>query len=420
MSYDVVVVGMGYIGLPTAAMLATNGRQVFGLEVNPQVVSTINQGQIHIVEPGLEGLVQSAVGDQHLCAGTNCPSAETYIIAVPTPLSGSHDNPTPDLSMVRAAARSIAPMIQRNSLVVLESTSPIGTTEQLKDWIDGERASLGLEPFVEVDYCYCPERILPGQMIRELVENDRVVGGLTPHASLRAELLYRSFCEGEIHLTNARTAEAVKLAENASRDCQIAFANELDLICNLSDVDTWSVIELANRHPRVDILKPGPGVGGHCIAVDPWFLAAAAPEHSPLIRASRHVNDTKPLWVVDQVVERIRDIDGPRIACLGLAFKANVDDLRESPALRITQELASMGGVELLIAEPNIEALPPSLDQPHVTLMPARDAIDEADVVLLLVDHDSFQDLDQMQVDKRYVIDTRGMWAESPIGTAGV
>jgi len=414
-THDVVVVGLGYIGLPTASMLATHGYSVFGLEVNTAVVDVINRGEIHFVEPGLEDLVREAVGSGCLRAGTESVQANTYIIAVPTPLVQPDGAPMPDLTCVETAARSIAPTLRDNSLVILESTSPIGTTERVKAWVDNERGARGLDPIDAVCYAYCPERILPGQMIRELVANNRVCGGLTSEAAMRAELLYRSFCTGEIHLTDARTAEAVKLAENSSRDCQIAFANELDLICQHCDIDVWSVIDLANRHPRVNILQPGPGVGGHCIAVDPWFLAASAPELSPLIRTARQVNDSKPQWVVDQVVKHAGGMSHPRIACLGLAFKANVDDLRESPSLQIAETLAKRTDVELIIAEPHIDELPSSLQRQNVSLEAANVAVEGADIVLLLVDHDAFQHLNLTHKDHRPLVDTRGMWTNSQV-----
>jgi len=412
MKYDLCVVGLGYIGLPTASIFATRGKKVYGLEINPRVVATINRGEIHIVEPDLDVLVRAAVQSGNLVAGANPVAAETYILAVPTPFAGSHGPiPAPDLTYVESAARGIAAQVTEDSLVILESTSPVGTTEKVKAWIDDERARRKLPPVSGAQYAHCPERILPGQMLKELVSNDRLCGGLTRPAAERARDLYRSFCNGEIHVTDARTAEMVKLTENASRDVQIAFANELSLVCDRLGISVWEVIKFANRHPRVKILQPGPGVGGHCIAVDPWFIVEAAPDLTPLMQAARRVNDGKPQWVLEKIRALGARFRSPVVACLGLAFKADVDDLRESPSLHIVEALAKTPGFKLLVDEPNISELPRSLQLPHVTKVTAVEAIKGADIVLLLVNHKQYAAIDRDLLNTKVLLDTRGFWS---------
>lgn len=411
MKYDICVVGLGYIGLPTASIFASRGKKVYGLEINAKVVSIINEGRIHIAEPGLDDLVFSAVKGGNLVAGTTAVEAETYIIAVPTPFVPGGRNPAPDLSFVEAATRSIASIISDSSLIVLESTSPVGTTEKVKAWIEDERAARQLPPIKLAHYAHCPERILPGQMLKEIVTNDRLCGGLTPAAADRARDLYRVFCIAEIHVTDAKTAEMVKLTENASRDVQIAFANELSLVCEHIGVSVWEVIRLANRHPRVKILQPGPGVGGHCIAVDPWFIVGAAPDVTPLMRAARGVNDSKPEWVLGKVRAHAANLKKPVVACLGLAFKADVDDLRESPALHIAEALATLPEITLLVDEPNVEILPVSLRKENVRKVTATEAIAGSDIVLLLVNHRGYSDLDRKMLEGKIVVDTRGVWS---------
>lgn len=410
MKYDICVVGLGYIGLPTASVFATRGKRVFGLEVNPRIVATINRGEIHIVEPDLDILVRAAVQSGNLVAGMEAVDADTFIIAVPTPFVHGPGQPKPDLSFVESASRAISPRVSDGALVILESTSPVGTTELVKDWVDHERARLGLPPMFAVQYAHCPERILPGQMLKELVSNDRLCGGLTHEAAARAKDLYSTFCNGEIHVTDARTAELVKLAENASRDAQIAFANELSLVCEKLKVDVWEVIRLANRHPRVKILQPGPGVGGHCIAVDPWFIVDAAPDVTPLMQAARAVNDAKPRWVIEKVKRFAAQFQNPTIACLGLAFKADVDDLRESPALQIAEQLSGLSKVSLLIDEPYVAKLPQSLWRANVSKVAAEEAIRRADIVVLLVNHRRYADLNRDLLRNKLVLDTRGVW----------
>ncbi|WP_434289839.1 UDP-N-acetyl-D-mannosamine dehydrogenase [Celeribacter sp. SCSIO 80788] len=410
------IIGLGYIGLPTAAVFASANVQVHGVDVRPDVVDTINAGGIHIVEPDLDMIVRDTVTRGSLTASvTPCP-ADAFVIAVPTPfVEESH---AADLSYIRAAAKSIAPYLARGNLVVLESTSPIGATDQMAAWLAEERPDLSFPQqageAADIMVAHCPERVLPGHVMRELFENDRIIGGMTPRCARRATELYRIFVKGCCIPTNARTAEFAKLAENSYRDTNIAFANELSLICDEVGVDVWELIELANRHPRVNILQPGPGVGGHCIAVDPWFIVSSAPKTARLIRTAREVNDSKPLWVIDQVREAGEALGligrKPRVACLGLAFKPDIDDLRESPALDIVRELSGSGTFEVLVSEPNIHALPPALAD-KAEMMTAEAAIEAADIVLLLVDHRPFKNL-AVPLGKP-VIDTRGMWRQS-------
>ncbi len=335
--YDVCVLGLGYIGLPTASIFATKGKRVLGVDLQSHVVETINKGKIHIEEPDLDILVRAAVQSGNLVASTKPECSNVYIIAVPTPFLETENGRLPDLSYVESASRSIAHVIKPGALVVLESTSPVGTTEKVRDWLLDELGT----GFSDTDFhfAHCPERILPGQMLKELVTNDRIAGGLSPEASERAKELYEIFCSAEIFVTDARTAELAKLTENSFRDVNIAFANELSMICDKLGIDVWELIHLANRHPRVKILSPGPGVGGHCIAVDPWFIVSAAPEQARLIRTAREVNDSKPKHVLNLIREKANRFRDPVIACLGLTFKADVDDMRESPALHIVEQV---------------------------------------------------------------------------------
>lgn len=408
--YDICVMGLGYIGLPTASILATRGKKVLGVDVVPAVVETINEGRIHIEEPDLDILVRAAVQSGNLRAATRPEPANTFIIAVPTPFRHGSEGHLPDLSFVESAVRAIAGVVEKGNLIILESTSPVGTTELMRDWLLDE---LGEGALAE-DYLFahCPERILPGQMLKELVSNDRIMGGLTPEAAEKSRELYETFCTAEFFLTDSRTAELAKLTENSYRDVNIAFANELSMICDELEIDVWELIRLANRHPRVDILNPGPGVGGHCIAVDPWFIVAACPGTSKLIRTARQVNDRKPEYVLEKIRERAGRFRQPVIACLGLAFKANVDDLRESPALHIAEKLAEEFQDRLLVCEPHINELPPTL-QGKAALVDAETAINRADIVVLLVDHKPFKQLSRRILDQRVVIDTRGCWKQS-------
>ena len=407
--FDICVIGLGYIGLPTASIFATKGKRVLGVDVVPSVVETINAGKIHIEEPDLDILVRAAVQSGNLTASISPEPADTFIIAVPTPFHSENGMTVPDLSYIESAVLSIAPVVERGNLIILESTSPVGTTEKIRDWLlEAKGTDFSASDFY---FAHCPERILPGQMLRELVTNDRIVGGITNEASEKAKLLYETFCSAEIFLTDARTAELAKLTENSFRDVNIAFANELSMICDQMGIDVWELIRLANRHPRVNILKPGPGVGGHCIAVDPWFIVSACPDKARLIRTAREVNDSKPQHVLSQIRERAKRFRDPVIACLGLTFKADVDDLRESPALHITEAIASDMQGELIVVEPHIKQLPKSL-LGKATLEKAEDAIKRADIVVLLVDHRQFKGLSRRVLEQRVVIDTRGCWRE--------
>lgn len=394
----VCVVGLGYIGLPTASLLGTKGYEVVGVDVAPDVVATISEGRIHIVEPDLDILVKSAVQSGNLRASPVPEPADVFIIAVPTPLRDGH---SPDLSFVEAAARAIAPAVRPGNLVILESTSPVGTTETLvaRTLADAGHA-IGRDVFV----AHCPERVLPGRILTELVENDRIVGGIDEASAEKAAEFLAEFVRGEVVTTDAATAEMSKLVENAFRDVNIAFANELSMVCEKAGINVWELIRLANRHPRVNILNPGPGVGGHCIAVDPWFIVAAFPEEARLMRAARTVNDTKPAWVLEHVKAKAAKFKRPVIACLGLAFKADVDDLRESPALGIVRALRDADVGELLVCEPNLRT------HPEFTLTSMEEAVAAADIVLLLVDHRPFRRLKPTQLKEKVLIDTRGLF----------
>lgn len=408
----VIVVGLGYIGLPTASILATRGHTVIGVDVNASTVEIINSGKIHIVEPDLDVLVRSAVNSGNLKAVLVPQEGDSFIVAVPTPFiqSGPDQDKVPDLSYIDAATRSIAPFLREGNLVILESTSPVGTTERIADMVAQLRPDLvqgggSCRGQLSVHLAHCPERVLPGHILRELVDNDRIIGGITKWAAERARDLYKSFCNGGMHLTDARTAEMAKLVENSSRDVNIAFANELSVICDKLSINVWELIELANRHPRVNILQPGPGVGGHCIAVDPWFIVAAAPEEARLIRTAREVNDAKPRWVLERVRAKAERFKEPVIGCLGLSFKADIDDLRESPALEITLELIRSGVGRVMACEPNI--VPARGDLP---LYPLEEVLREADILLVLVDHEEFREVDRELLKEKVVIDTRGVW----------
>jgi UDP-N-acetyl-D-mannosaminuronic acid dehydrogenase len=411
---DICVIGLGYIGLPTAAIFANHGKIVLGVDVVPHVVETVNRGGIHIEEPDLGDLVTAAVRCGNLRASLEAEEAKVFIVAVPTPFKVTSFNPkAPDLSFVESAIRSIATVVAPGNLVILESTSPVGTTERMRDWLFDELSKIRS---AEVDvlrdsllFVHCPERILPGQMLKELVANDRIAGGITSAAAAAARDLYRCFCVGEILLTDARTAEMCKLTENAYRDVGIAFANELSLICDRLGVDVWHLINLANRHPRVKILQPGPGVGGHCIAVDPWFIVDAAPDLARLIRTAREVNDSKPHHVIGRVKACAERFRSPVIACLGLAFKADVDDLRESPSMDIVQHLVADKVGRVIVAEPHISELPARL-KGVVELASLEAAVAAADVVVLLVNHKEFLEFNLHNLEGKAVIDTRGVW----------
>ncbi|MFF1991523.1 UDP-N-acetyl-D-mannosamine dehydrogenase [Bacillus mycoides] len=410
MDKKICVMGLGYIGLPTASLLATKGFQVHGVDVNESAVEMINSGKVHIYEPDLDILVKAAVQSGKLKASLQPEEADIFILAVPTPFKDGHK---PDLTYVEAAAKTIAPVIKNGDIVILESTSPIGTTEKVAEWILEERPDLTTSEEMHSDkgrvyVAHCPERVLPGQILKELVENDRIIGGLDKESTKRTVEFYKRFVKGHILDTNARTAEMAKLTENSFRDVNIAFANELSLICDKLNINVWELIRLANRHPRVNILQPGPGVGGHCIAVDPWFIVDAAPEEAKLIHTARNVNDYKPMYVVEKVKEKANRFKNPVIACLGLAFKANIDDLRESPALEIVKKLAGLNVGEVIAVEPHVNELPDSLKDEKITLLSVEDAMAKSDIILVLVDHEIFGSIDFDQLKEKVVIDTKG------------
>jgi UDP-N-acetyl-D-mannosaminuronic acid dehydrogenase len=428
MSFNMIsVVGLGYIGLPTAAMFASRKIKVIGVDVNQHAVDTINRGEIHIVEPDLDTIVHAAVTEGYLKATTIPEPADAFLIAVPTPfkstLNTENDSeiPEPDLSYIKKASEAIAPVLKKGDLVILESTSPVGATEQMAEWLAAARQDLSFPQKAgenaDVNIAHCPERVLPGHVVRELVENDRVIGGMTAKCSARSVELYKIFVQGECVITNARTAEMAKLTENSCRDVQIAFANELSIICDKLDIDVWELISLANRHPRINILQPGPGVGGHCIAVDPWFIVSKTPQEAQLIHTARKVNDAKPQWVINKVKLAISDFlqanptktaKDVTVACYGLAFKPDIDDLRESPALSITQQLATFHQGKLLVVEPNVSRLPNTLKS--LELVDFSTAEVNADIHLLLVDHKEFK---AVRLTKDYIVDTKGVWVQN-------
>lgn len=416
MSKRIAFVGLGYIGLPTAVVMANSGLDVTGVDVMPDKVQSINRGEVTIVEPGLENELRSALGTGRFRASTEMPEADAYIVAVPTPFTDDHDV---DMKFIYAAAEAIAPKLQGGELVILESTSPPRTTERMAEKMLQLRPDLhidsdeGQSRATTVYFAHCPERILPGKAMEELRTNDRIIGGMSYEATRRAKEIYSSFCRGKLLETNDRTAELAKLTENSFRDVNIAFANELSLICDQLEIDVWELIELANHHPRVNILQPGPGVGGHCIAVDPWFIVSSAPETAKLVRLSREVNDRKPKWVLEKIREEAAQLEeNAKIALFGLTFKPDIDDLRESPALSIAAEVAkSETGRGILLVEPNITDLPPQLEGlPNVKLTTMDEALQQADVVALLVDHREFKNVPGSLLEGKKIIDTRGAW----------
>ncbi|CAY72489.1 UDP-N-acetyl-D-mannosaminuronic acid dehydrogenase [Erwinia pyrifoliae DSM 12163] len=412
------VIGLGYIGLPTAAAFASCQRQVMGIDINAHAVATINRGEVHFTEPDLDRVVKTAVEGGFLRAATQPQPADAFLIAVPTPFRGNHQ---PDMTYVQAAAESVATVLKKGDLVILESTSPVGSTEQMAQWLAAARPDLTFPQqageAADIQVAYCPERVLPGRVMAELCKNDRVIGGMTATCSQRASDLYKLFVEGECVVTNSRTAEMCKLTENSFRDVNIAFANELSLICTQQGINVWELIRLANRHPRVNILQPGPGVGGHCIAVDPWFIVAQNPELARLIRTAREVNDGKPHWVLEQVQKQVADClmasnrraSELKIACLGLAFKPDIDDLRESPAVQVTSMIAAWHQGTTLVVEPNVQQLPASL-QEKVTLVTLDEALQQADVLVMLVDHRQFKAIDPATLNQPWIVDTKGVW----------
>lgn len=413
---SVAFIGLGYIGLPTAIVMANAGLDVTGVDINEANVERINRGEVTIVEPGLEEALQSAIESGRFRATTEQVHADCYIIAVPTPFN---DDYSVDMKYIYSAAEALAPKLEGGELVILESTSPPQTTQKMADRIlelrpdlvaDRDDATHSDKPVIY--FAHCPERILPGHALEELKTNDRIIGGQSKVATQRATEIYACFCVGELLPTNDVTAEMTKLTENSFRDVNIAFANELSLIADKIGINVWELIELANHHPRVNILQPGPGVGGHCIAVDPWFIVAADPENSKLIHTARLVNDGKPDWVIKQAKQAIAEQENQQLAILGLAFKADIDDLRESPALDIATRLAEeMEGVNFLAVEPNISELPKRLRGfDNIELATVKEAIEQADTILLLVDHQEFKQLSSNAIRGKEVIDTKGIW----------
>jgi UDP-N-acetyl-D-mannosaminuronic acid dehydrogenase len=386
MNPEVVTIGLGYIGLPTSALIASNGTNVLGVDINQKVVDIINQGKIHIVEPDLDAIVSKAVSNGFFKASTKPSSADVYLIVVPTPFKGNHE---PDISFVEAATKRIIPLLKKGDLYIIESTSPIGITDKMQKLIVSSRPEL--EGAIHI--AYCPERVLPGNVMHELVENDRVIGGIDEASTQKAISFYRKYVKGELHGTNARTAEMCKLVENSSRDVQIAFANELSLICDKADINVWELINLANKHPRVNILQPGCGVGGHCIAVDPYFIVSDYPMESKIIGTAREVNNYKSFWCAEKIHNEklqfeLRHGRKPKTALMGLAFKPNIDDLRESPANYIAQKvLQNSNNEEHFIVEPNIES------HSVYKLTEYEEAIDKADIIVFLVAHNEFREI---------------------------
>ncbi|WP_201545914.1 UDP-N-acetyl-D-mannosamine dehydrogenase [Psychrobacter sp. H7-1] len=411
---SICVIGLGYIGLPTAATFAAHGIKVTGVDVNPYAVDMINQGKVHIIEPDLDAIVREVVKQGNLTATDTPVPADVYIVAVPTPFKEDHE---PDLKYIEAASQALAPHLKPGNLVILESTSPVGATEKMSEWLSKSRPDLSFPQDAseqsDIMIAHCPERVLPGKVLQELISNDRIVGGITPRCAKAACDLYDIFVQGECLITNARTAEMCKLTENSFRDVNIAFANELSIICDKLNINVWELVSLANHHPRVNILQPGPGVGGHCIAVDPWFIVSSSPNESRLIRAAREINDGKPNWVIAKVNEKVieflkenpeKTINEITIACYGLAFKPDIDDLRESPALSIVTKLANQG-LKIFAIEPNISVLPKNLSE-RIMLSNTMEAIN-ADIHLLLVNHKEFNS-DLIRSNK-YIIDTIGL-----------
>lgn len=397
----VCVMGLGYVGLPTASLLANRGFKVHGVDVNSKIVELVSHGEVHITEPDLDVLVRAAVNSGNLTVGLEPKSADVFIVAVPTPFKDGH---VPDISYVEAATKALAPYVEPGNLVILESTSPVGTTEKMAAWLQELRPELDVQGSVYM--AHCPERVLPGQTLKELVVNDRVIGGLNPVSADKAAQFYRHFVTGEIACTNARTAELAKLAENSFRDVNIAFANELSMICDRLDINVWELIQLANRHPRVNILQPGPGVGGHCIAVDPWFIVDAAPQEARLIRTAREVNDSKIDFVVAKVKEAAAKFENPKIACLGLSYKPDIDDLRESPALKIVENLVTSQIGQILVVEPHVKKIPKVLkNKENLAIVDLQDALSQCDIIVRLVNHRKFAQVNVNLIPQKICLD---------------
>ncbi|SOB79339.1 UDP-N-acetyl-D-mannosaminuronic acid dehydrogenase [Sphingomonas guangdongensis] len=410
----VAVLGLGYIGLPTAAVIARTGAQVLGVDVTPSVVDTVNSGRVHIEEVDLDGLVSGVVARGTLRASLAIEPADVFVIAVPTPFD---EDRAPNIGYVLRAATTIATVLKRGDLVILESTSPVGTTEKVAELLAQLRPDLKVPGHsaegADIAIAYCPERVLPGRILIELIDNDRVIGGITPRCARKALGFYRRFVRGACVTTTSRAAEMTKLAENAYRDVNIAYANELSMLAGTMGVDVWEVIRLANRHPRVNILQPGPGVGGHCIAVDPWFLVAAAPERARLIRTAREVNDSKVDFVIAGAAELIERTPG-RVALLGLAFKANIDDFRESPAVKVAAALAHRFGNRVDVVEPYASVLPSAFDGTAAALVDVDTALEQCATFVILVDHDLFRSIPAQERAGKHVYDARGIWPDQP------
>lgn len=410
----VSIYGLGYIGLPTAVLIASRGTRVIGVDINETVTLSIMAGSMNIREPDLEASLREVVSAGTLVAQQRALPADVFLIAVPTPFNQRFE---PCTDYVLAAARALAPVLVRGNLVIVESTCPVGTTEKVCELLRRERPDLRMpgagEPFPDIFVAYCPERVLPGRILIELVTNDRCIGGVTEQCARKAQRFYETFVRGECTTTTARTAEMVKLAENAFRDTNIAFANELSMLADHLGVDVWSVIQLANRHPRVNILSPGPGVGGHCIAVDPWFLVHSAPEIANLIRTSRQVNDEKLRHTLDRACRLLEGRPDASAACFGLTFKADVDDIRESPALTIVTELARRYGSRIHVVEPNLAGLPPVLAGTQARFTSLADALAVCELGILLVDHDEFRSVQAGDRARMTVLDTRGLWRDA-------
>lgn len=416
----VAVLGLGYIGLPTAAVIARTGAQVLGIDVSQRVVDTVNAGKVHIEEIDLDGLVSGVIARGTLRAATQIEPCDVFLIAVPTPFGENH---TPNIGYVLQAATTVATVLEVGNTVILESTSPVGTTEKVAELLSQLRPDLKVPGHcvgtADIAIAYCPERVLPGRILVELIDNDRVIGGVSPRCARKALQFYRRFVRGACVTTTARAAEMTKLTENAFRDVNIAFANELSIIADGMAIDVWEVIQLANRHPRVNILSPGPGVGGHCIAVDPWFLVAADPANTPLIRTAREVNDRKVGFTVDRVEALLSDLPTARVACLGLAFKANIDDFRESPALHVVEQLAARHGPRIHVVEPYIQELPASLAETGAMLIDIDTALETCPIMIVLVDHDVFRSVPLAEREDKRVYDARGIWPDQPARPSG-
>ena len=403
MSYQqVCFMGLGYIGLPTAAISASKGLRILGVDINPKVVGTINKGEIHIVEPGLRDLVKQVVTQGKLRASTTPEESDVYLVVVPTPFKGNHE---PDISFVEAATRAVLPLLKEGDLYIIESTSPVGTTDKMATLIFNDRPEL----LGKINIAYCPERVLPGNVLFELINNDRVIGGIDEASTIKAQEFYAIFVKGKLHATNARTAEMCKLTENASRDVQIAFANELSLICDKADINIWELIELANKHPRVNILQPGCGVGGHCIAVDPYFLTADFPRESQIISKAREINNYKSFWCAEKIRNKMLEFQleygsKPKVAIMGLAFKPNIDDLRESPAKYIAQKVMQSEQEGFMIVEPNLK------EHSVFKLTYYKEAYEKADIVVFLVAHNEFKTLEYN--DDKIILDFAGVFKQ--------